>query len=159
MASRKGVEHAANIMDALSASGRPLSAYALLDHLRPTGVAAPLTIYRALEKLMKSGKVHRIESLNAFVACKGSAHHDHSHPHGHDHTVAFTICDACGAVDEFADPRLCDRINESLLARGFVSRDTTLEVRGTCSTCKTTSASRPQQQERGSAAGHHDPDR
>ena len=66
MMTRKGAEHAANIMDALLASQRPLSAYDLLDRLRPTGVAAPLTVYRALDKLMRAGKVHRIESLNAF---------------------------------------------------------------------------------------------
>ena len=135
MATRKGAEHAANIMDALAASERPLSAYALLDHLRPTGVAAPLTVYRALEKLMKSGKVHRIESLNAFVACKGDTHHTHAHAHAHDHTVAFTICDECGAVDEFADSRLCDQINETVSSRAFVPRGSALEIHGVCRQC------------------------
>ena len=135
MATRKGAEHAANIMDALSASERPLSAYALLDQLRPTGVAAPLTVYRALEKLMKSGKVHRIESLNAFVACKGTAHHAHAHADDHDHTIAFTICDACGAVDEFADATLCERINETVASRAFVPRSSALEIQGLCAQC------------------------
>ena len=136
MANRKGEAHAANIMDALATSERPLTAYALLDHLRPTGVAAPLTVYRALDKLVKSGKVHRIESLNAFVACKGSAHHDHIHDHPHDHAVAFTICDACGVVDEFADPRLCDQISAGLSTRGFLPRSVALEAHGLCLSCR-----------------------
>ena len=136
MATRKGTEHAANIMDALAISARPLSAYDLLDQLRPKGVAAPLTIYRALDKLMKAGKVHRIQSLNAFVACKGGAHHDHAHAEGHEHTVAFTICDACGAVDEFADSRLCERINESLASRAFAASGSALEVHGRCAGCQ-----------------------
>ena len=135
MTTRKGAEHAANIMDALQTAERPLSAYALLDHLRPMGVAAPLTVYRALDKLVKTGKVHRIESLNAFVACKGVVHNDHPHAHAHDHTVAFTICDACGAVEEFTDPALCDRIGASLSARGFTPRGSALEVHGLCGRC------------------------
>ena len=136
MAPRKGAEHAANIMDALSGSTRPLSAYDLLDHLRPTGVAAPLTVYRALDKLVKSGKVHRIESLNAFVACKGNGHHDHHHDEDHEHTVAFTICDTCGTVEEFADPHLCERIAASVSAHGFSPRTSALEIHGVCAKCR-----------------------
>ena len=136
MGPRKGAQHAANILGALMAADRPLSAYALLDHLRPTGVAAPLTIYRALDKLIETGQVHRIETLNAFVACKSGAHHAHTHDHAHDHTVVFTICETCGAVDEFADPRLCHQISESLASKGFVPRGTALEVRGRCGICQ-----------------------
>ena len=103
MPSRKGAQHATNILSALSEAHRPLSAYDLLDRLRPTGVAAPLTVYRALDKLIASGRVHRIESLNAFVACRKAEHH-----HAADHNelrraVAFTICDRCGTVEEFVD--------------------------------------------------------
>ena len=134
MATRRGAAHEANIMDALSASRRPLSAYALLDQLRPTGVAAPLTVYRALDNLMKSGKVHRIETLNAFVACRQGHHHGHHGEPAHQ-PIAFTICDECGAVDEFADPGLRDRLSERLVSKGFVPTGITLEVRGLCAVC------------------------
>ena len=140
MSSRRGAEHAANIMDALTVSARPLSAYDLLDQLRPTGVAAPLTVYRALDKLMKSGKVHRIESMNAFVACRGAAHHDHDHAEPGDHTLAFTICDACGAVEEFADPTLCDAILKSVSDRTFAVHRSALEIHGLCAACGATAA-------------------
>ena len=125
----------ANIMDALTVSARPLSAYDLLDQLRPTGVVAPLTVYRALDKLIKSGKVHRIESLNAFVACTGAVHHDHAHAEPGDHTIAFTICDACGAVEEFADPTLCDAILKSVSGRSFSLHRSALEIHGLCGAC------------------------
>ena len=133
MAKRKGAEHASNIMGALTASSRPLSAYDLLDHLRPTGVAAPLTVYRALDKLMKAGQVHRIESLNAFVPCRGGEHH-HAHEE-HGQTVGFAICDACGAVDEFVDADVCALVAEKLAARHFAPRTSAIEVHGLCVAC------------------------
>ena len=137
MPSRKGAEHAANIMGALAASPRPLSAYDLLDQLRPTGVAAPLTVYRALDKLIKSGKVHRVESLNAFVACREGEHHRHDHADADavGRTVGFAICDECGVVEEFVDPGLHERISGALAARTFTSRVSAIEVRGLCAAC------------------------
>jgi hypothetical protein len=70
-------------------SERPLSAYTILDQLRDQGFRAPLQVYRALDKLVEFGLVHRLESLNAFVACR--------HPDCEDHeTIAFMICEKCG---------------------------------------------------------------
>ena len=137
MASRKGAEHASNIMGELAASRRPLSAYDLLDRLRPTGVAAPLTVYRALDKLIKSGKVHRIESLNAFVACRSGEHHDHA-PEAEDprgRTVGFAICDRCGTVEEFVDEELSRRLERNLSDRRFRPRAGAIEVHGVCAAC------------------------
>ena len=137
MASRRGAEHATNIMGALAEASRPLSAYDLLDRLRPTGVAAPLTIYRALDKLIAAGKVHRVESLNAFVACREGGHH-----HADDRTAAparatvgFSICDRCAAVEEFVDPTLFAALGRSLGARRFTPRTSAIEVRGLCAGC------------------------
>ncbi len=129
-----------NIMGALSEATRPLSAYDLLDRLRPTGVAAPLTVYRALDKLLASGKVHRIESLNAFVACQNGQHHRDDHGHHHDEiapprSVGFTICDACGAVDEFVDMSLFPGLDRSMARKGFTPRTTAVEVHGLCAGC------------------------
>ena len=40
--------NAALVLDFLLACGRPASAYRILDALRPQGIAAPPTVYRAL---------------------------------------------------------------------------------------------------------------
>lgn len=142
MASRKGVEHAANIMGALDHATRPLSAYDLLDKLRPTGVSAPLTVYRALDKLVASGKVHRIESLNAFVACANGGHHRHeAHEAGvppAPTAVAFAICDRCGHVDEFLDAKVFAQLEAGLADRRFTPRSSAIEVHGTCGACNGT---------------------
>ena len=89
------------VFDVLSRSDAPLSAYTILDRLRDHGFRAPLQVYRALDKLLERGMVHRLESLNAFVAC---AHQEKECCGGHGHgTVAFAICESCGHVVEFHD--------------------------------------------------------
>ena len=72
------------VMKTLTSADAPLSAYTILDRLRDDGLRAPLQVYRALDKLTTLGLVHRLESLNAFVAC--------AHPDCHEHAlVAFAI--------------------------------------------------------------------
>ncbi|NRP75769.1 Zinc uptake regulation protein [Ensifer psoraleae] len=57
------------VLAVLQSSEQPLSAYSILDRLREHGLKAPLQIYRALDKLLDAGRVHRLESMNAFVVC------------------------------------------------------------------------------------------
>lgn len=126
------------VLTALQQSSAPLSAYSLLDHLRGDGFRAPLQVYRALEKLIGFGLVHRLESLNSFVACTHSHNaetgHDHSHGHG---VVAFAICERCGRVEEFADAAVEQRLTGWAGQNGFKLEKTTIEMRGTCATCLT----------------------
>src|ERR1700710_1957225 len=91
------------VLDALTEATGPLSAYGLLDRVRNDGIKAPLQIYRALDKLVELGLAHRLESLNAFVACA------HVHEQ-HQGLAAFAICENCGRVDEFADDVVEERL-------------------------------------------------
>ena len=117
------------VMNALAASDEPLSAYTILDKLREHGFRAPLQVYRALDKLVEFGLVHRLESLNAFVAC--------SHPgcDGHQ-TIAFMICDRCGQVDEITDPALARRLKKLADEAMFALGNSTIELRGLCQSCQ-----------------------
>jgi Fur family zinc uptake transcriptional regulator len=54
---------------ALTEAEVPQSAYAILERLQGKGIKAPLQVYRALEKPINFGLVHRLEILNAFVVC------------------------------------------------------------------------------------------
>ena len=112
----------------------PLTAYELLEKLRPTGVFAPKTVYRALDKLLTSGRIHRIESLNAFVACRAAEGGTHEHGHGELGT-GFTVCDRCAAVAEFEDPTLQACIAAAAAAGGFLPRSSVVEIRGLCAAC------------------------
>ncbi|WP_159951209.1 Fur family transcriptional regulator [Rhizobium sp. 18065] len=118
------------VFDALSASDGPLSAYTLLDRLRDHGFRAPLQVYRALEKLVEFGMVHRLESINAFVACA----HPHDGCSGHG-TVAFVICHKCTRVTEFHDHAIDHRLDDITRDMKFKAEKTTIEIRGLCAEC------------------------
>lgn len=116
------------VLDALSHAEAPLSAYTILDRLRGDGFRAPLQVYRALDKLTGLGLVHRLESLNAFVAC--------IQPHCHEAgMIAFAICETCGQVDEFSDEQVAERLSGWAAGQGFHPHKTTIEIRGTCAAC------------------------
>ena len=117
------------VLGTLAHSTAPLSAYDILDKLRDEGVRAPLQVYRALDKLTERGLAHRLESLNAFVCCADA------HCHGAGGSTAFAICDACGKVEEFAEPAIDGKIKAWSKASGFVPSRTTIEVRGRCREC------------------------
>lgn len=116
------------VLGTLAHSEGPLSAYDILDQLRGDGLRAPLQVYRALDKLVERGLAHRLESLNAFVACADA----HCHRKG---IIAFAICADCGKVDEFADGVVRERLEAHAAAAGFRADRTTIEIRGHCKDC------------------------
>lgn len=116
------------VFGSLSASDGPLTAYAILDLLRDSGFRAPLQVYRALDKLVEYGLVHRLESLNAFVACS------HKGCSGHG-TAAFAICEKCGLVSEFTPDKAIEALQSWTREEGFHLSRTTIELRGTCRAC------------------------
>lgn len=116
------------VHEALRAAGQPLTAYAILDRLRDKGIRAPLQVYRALEKLTAAGEVHRLDSMNAYLAC--------AQPDCHaGDTVAFAICDRCGQVEEFEDVGLRERLRRHFDSTGFKARRGTIELHGDCAAC------------------------
>lgn len=118
------------VLSVLQSSDQPLSAYTILDRLREEGLRAPLQIYRALDKLLEAGRVHRLESMNAFVVCCHSRH-GQIHPR----ITAFEICEACGKVNEFHDSKIDDALTRHARSSGFKIRASTIEVHGLCIDC------------------------
>ena len=120
--------HNRQILALLKRSRKPLTAYAILDKLHATGIKAPTTVYRALTALTEKGLVHRIESLNAFIACQ---HHDAAHSHGGQ----FAICTQCGTVQEIAATVLTTPSQAT--GHGFLSsvQRQMIEVSGICHGC------------------------
>lgn len=110
----------------LSAAENPLSAYEVLDKLRAKGAVTPPTVYRSLDKLIEKGLAHRLESLNAYVACK--------HPHHHE-MAAFAICESCGLVTEFSDSSIDERLTQWSDDHSFCSKKVIVEIRGLCAAC------------------------
>lgn len=116
------------VLNALLAAGAPLSAYAILERLDGGQIRAPLQVYRALDKLIGFGLVHRIESLNAFIPCE----HRGDHPL---QPVAFAICDRCGQVAEFVEPSVERGLKRWSRGHAFKTERVTVEMRGLCEAC------------------------
>jgi Fur family zinc uptake transcriptional regulator len=115
------------VLDVLTDERRPLTAYELLDVLRPQGVKAPPTVYRALGRLVAAGLAHRIESLNAYVACREP---------GHPGPVALAICRACGRTTELDEAALIEDLGRKVGRTGFRVETATIELRGLCQACQ-----------------------
>jgi len=116
------------VLSTLLTAARPLTAYELLDLVRPEVAAiTPASIYRSLDFLVEVGLVHRLESTRSFVACE--------HP-DHLHAGQFLICRECGTVVEAEDRRI-DRAAEDLGERhGFTLEHRSVEFTGLCGTCR-----------------------
>ena len=106
---------------------RAMGAYDVLDVLRGEGFGAqPPVAYRALDFLVSNGFAHRIERLNAFVAC--------SQP-GESHAPAFLICRSCEAVSEAASDPMRGTLGKAASTAGFVIENAVVEARGLCPRC------------------------
>ena len=118
------------VFEALRAAGRPQKAYDILEALKPEGVRAPMTVYRALDGLVEKGRVHKLEGLNAFMLCES----DHSHEHV---SHVFVICGRCGEAREIEDCDVEARVRDLASAHGFTLDDARLEISGICAQCRT----------------------
>lgn len=115
-----------DVLALLLASPRALGAYELLASMRQTHAAAqPPTVYRALEFLMEAGLAHRLDTLNAYVACALNAH---------DHSLLL-VCPACGKVREINDPEVFHLLSLHAAASGFLLPNECLEIKAGCSGC------------------------
>ena len=115
------------VLEILLEEHRALGAYAILDLLRESGLSSqPPVAYRALSFLVEHGFAHKIERLNAFVAC---ALPDILH------SPAFMICRKCETVVEAQSPSSSFDLSGTASATGFKIEQTTLEAKGVCHSC------------------------
>ena len=117
-----------DVLLSVLAAERPLTAYEILDLLRPKDPSAtPAGVYRSLDFLIELGLVHRIDSAKSFVAC---AMPDHAHP------SQMLVCRRCGTVVETEDPGVA-KATASLGRRlGFALDRNTIEFVGLCPSCR-----------------------
>lgn len=119
------------VLAVLQDSTEPMTAYELLGCLSDEGFRAPPQIYRALTRLTELGHVHRLESLNAFVAC-GHTGCDDTHP------SLFLICKNCKQVVEVQHQAVLTGLNDVSANAGFRLDQAIVELSGTCSGCEDT---------------------
>jgi len=101
------------------------------------------TIYRTLELLVDSGIVGRVrirESGYRYERLRAGEHHDH------------LICNECGRVIEFFEPRI-ENLQDEVCARyGFLAISHSHQMRGICRQCRPRAAGKASEAERGQGA-------
>ena len=116
-----------DILGVLQSCDRPMTAYQILQKLQGDEPdVAPPTVYRTLSALTDQGRVHRLESIKAFVPCR--CNHAESIP-------VLAICDDCGSVEEHDGSGLMHSLNELVAPSAFQMQRHIVEVHGHCRTC------------------------
>ncbi|MEM9442730.1 MAG: transcriptional repressor [Pseudomonadota bacterium] len=124
---KRGEMIQAEVLAIMRRHAAPLSAYDLLGELRETNAkTAPPTVYRALAALTERGRVHRLESMNAYIVCQCEDHHQAS---------ILSICDDCGHVEESVEPDLFSTLTSIVNKNGFSAQRHVIEVHGVCGAC------------------------
>ena len=117
------------IFNLIHKSPEPLKAYTILFNVQKKGIKAPPQVYRVLDKLVEMGKIHKIESKNAFVACRNSDCEISK-------ATAFSICEKCEVVDEISDIKLSKYLSNFNHKKGMKFKRFNLEFFGLCKKCK-----------------------
>lgn len=130
-ADRHGVRLAGlpeEVLGELSKSHEARGAYDILESLRRPGRRIqPVQVYRALEKLLGLGLVHKVESQNAFLCCVNGPDCE---------TSVFLICAKCQEVAETHSPDINSALSAAAEIKHFRIRNAHVEVVGVCSSCR-----------------------
>jgi Fur family zinc uptake transcriptional regulator len=116
------------VLEVLESHQNPLSAYSILEQLADAGLRAPPQVYRALEKLIDCGLIHKLESINSYVACQ------HRHCGSHQVT-SFAICDTCERVLEIINQEFETTLHGLAERSGLNPTHSTVEIHGVCENC------------------------
>ena len=115
------------VLKIMYSSRKPLGAYEILDLLgKAINNPKPPTVYRAIDFWQEVGFIHRIESMNAYIACKAGHRHQGSQ---------FMICDDCGDVTEAELCNLTHIIEDSTANTTFKPSHWNVEIHGICEKC------------------------
>ena len=117
------------VLEILESSSEPLKAYTILFDIQKKGIKSPLQVYRALDKLIEIGKVHKIESRNSYVACKHEGCNAKT-------STSFLICENCENVKELIGNNLFSYFSKQSDKNNFQYRKHSLEIYGLCESCK-----------------------
>ena len=114
------------VLELLLKNKVPAKAYDLMARLDKDAPAKPPTVYRALSFLLEQGLAHKIESLDAYVACGHQAH---------GHVAIFLICDHCQSATELHSEEAVKSLMTATAKSEFGLREVIVELKGSCKEC------------------------
>ena len=122
------------VLEFLLDAKMPVKAYDILDALRHDAPKAltPASIYRALDYLLHEGLVHKVGTLNAYVACAQTCAETCNQRHS---PVFMLVCPGCRKSREIHDPGLYQTIFSTMQQQGFQLQGDTVELTGICPGC------------------------
>lgn len=116
------------VLEMLLEEHKALGAYDILARLNAEGRSSqPPVAYRALDFLVSNGFAHKIERMNAYIAC--------AHPHER-HAPAFMICRVCDSVAEATSEPARGMLGVAAREAGFRIERTVVEAVGVCPACQ-----------------------
>ena len=71
---------------------KSLTAYEILDKFQKIKKVQPMTVYRALNYLIKEGIIHKANHNKSYLLC--------NHSHKEKHKTSIAICIKCGDSEE-----------------------------------------------------------
>lgn len=115
----------------IAATHASIGAYEILEKLADKGTRlAPISVYRAIDALMEAGVIHRLESKNAYFACRRL-----DHDFEKSGRPVVLACESCGTVAEVDSLGIFDTIDEIAGQAKFKPRVRFVEVSGLCPKC------------------------
>ena len=114
------------VLDLLAARGGSATAYQLLEDLnRHNPRAAPPTVYRALQFLIREGLVSHVSTTSTFRLTEVS---------GGRHEI-LAVCTHCHSVRPLHDATLEQALRDTALGAHFQVDGQQTEIKGICETC------------------------
>lgn len=110
-------------MDLLARSNRPVSAYDMASRSICAGQPlVPNQVYRTLTRLIEQGRVHKIETLSAYILKR-------------EPFDACFICDTCHSVQLMSCPDSLALLLARARQHGFIGLRPVIETHGRCADC------------------------
>jgi Fur family zinc uptake transcriptional regulator len=114
------------ILKILQQQPKPLNTVNILKYLQlenPT--ANRMTIYRAIEYLIKNRLIHKTQSNSTYSICQ----------HISEHNCQILVCRICGMQQEIHSHQICDTL-EKIQQQYLFIFSSPLEINGICKTCQ-----------------------
>ena len=114
------------VFNIIKKSSKHLTAYEILDKLQKVKKTQPMTVYRALDKLIEEDRIHKNSINKKFVLC--------NHSHDENHNTAMAICKKCGDTEELKS-NLFQSFFKKTDVKNYDFNSFNMEVLTTCKEC------------------------
>jgi len=113
-------------LNIIKKSQKSLTAYEILDKFQKIKKVQPMTVYRALNHLLKEGIIHKANHNKSYLLC--------NHSHKEKHKTSIAICTKCGDSQELHSDLFSSILKKTRLKKyEFLLFD--LEISTVCKSC------------------------